>query len=150
MGVPAAPATTDPSVLALGRALEERVAGLWWLLLHESDSELSRTAAGVLAALATAGPLRVTELAEHEKVSQPTMSTILDRLERDGRVSRRPDPADGRARRIEITAPGRRLLELRASRRAEALGARLADLSRAERASLAAALPALDAVLRSA
>jgi len=126
------------------------VAGLWWVLLHESDSELSRTAASVLRALATEGPLRVTELAEHEKVSQPTMTTIIDRLERDGRVRRRPDPADGRARRIEITAQGRRLLERRACRRAEALGARLADLSPADRDALTAALPALDALLRPA
>jgi DNA-binding MarR family transcriptional regulator len=38
-----------------------------------------------------------------------TMTTVLDRLERDGFVQRRPDPADRRVRIPEITDAGRDL-----------------------------------------
>jgi len=141
------PKPTNTRSLALGAEIEQRAAKLWWMLLRESASDLSRTAAGALAALATDGPQRVTELAEHERVTQPTMTCILDRLERDGLVERHADPRDGRARRIEITDRGRALLVARADRRAEVLGWRVQRLSAAERQVLAAALPVLDALL---
>jgi DNA-binding MarR family transcriptional regulator len=144
-----AAAGTTPT-LDLAAALEQTVGRVWWALRLESGSDLSRTAAGALAALATHGPQRVTELAEHEMVTQPTMTCILDRLERDGRVERRPDPADGRARRVEITDAGRALLQERAHRRAEALGTRLDRLSATDRAALDAAVPALRALLEDA
>src|SRR5579863_2852687 len=61
-------------------------------------------------------------LAEHEGVSQArlaeltqvepmTMVRILDRMEADGLLERRPDPADRRARRLYLTAKVRPLLE---------------------------------------
>ena len=36
-------------------------------------------------------------------VEQATMANTLTRMERDGLISRRPDPADGRARIVELT-----------------------------------------------
>lgn len=140
-------APRSSACVALGAELEQRVAALWWVLLRESDGELSRTAAAVLAVLAADGPRRVTELAERELVSQPTMTCILDRLERDGLVERHADPRDGRAKRIEVTERGRLLLARRAQRRAEVLGRRVDRLPRAEREAVIAALPALDALL---
>lgn len=41
----------------------------------------------------------------------PDVSRLVDRLEHAGFVRRRPDPGDGRATRVELTAEGRRLLE---------------------------------------
>ena len=42
---------------------------------------------------ADTGPRRITDLAEAEAVAQPTITTLVGRLERDGLVRRAPDPA---------------------------------------------------------
>jgi DNA-binding MarR family transcriptional regulator len=54
---------------------------------------------------------RAADLARRAGVSRPTMTRLLDGLARDGLVVRRADPDDGRARRIELTAAGRHLLQ---------------------------------------
>lgn len=51
---------------------------------------------------------RLAELTEIEPMS---MVRILDRMERDGWIERRPDPADRRARRLYLTRRARPLLE---------------------------------------
>lgn len=44
-------------------------------------------------------------------VEQATMAATLARMERDGLIERRPDQADARARRIQLTAQARALQE---------------------------------------
>lgn len=44
-------------------------------------------------------------------LDKTTLTTVLDKLERDGLVQRRPDPQDRRVRIPEITDAGRRLQE---------------------------------------
>ncbi len=44
-------------------------------------------------------------------VEQATMAATLSRMERDGLIERRPDQADARARRIQLTARARALQE---------------------------------------
>jgi len=44
-------------------------------------------------------------------VEQATMAATLARMERDGLIERRPDQADARARRIQLTARARALQE---------------------------------------
>ncbi|MBD2842966.1 MarR family winged helix-turn-helix transcriptional regulator [Erythrobacter rubeus] len=46
------------------------------------------------------------QLASAFQVSRPTMTNTLARLERRGLVEIAPDPADGRAKRVSITASG--------------------------------------------
>jgi DNA-binding MarR family transcriptional regulator len=137
----AAPPLTDA---ALGDALEARLARLWSSVLRTSSRELSRTATSVLARLRDDGPQRVGDLAAAEAVAQPTMTTLLGRLERQGLVARHPDPGDGRAVRVALTDAGAATLRRLGRERAEALRARLAVLDEEERAVLAAALPVLD------
>jgi DNA-binding MarR family transcriptional regulator len=132
---------------SLAAGLEERVSRLWWLISRDAPTVLSRSAGATLARLREDGPQRVSELAHGEAVSQPSMTALVQRLERDAYVTRRTDPADARAAIIEITAAGRHALEARAGLRAEALGTRLAQLTQKQRAKLEAALPALDALL---
>ncbi|WP_316316007.1 MarR family winged helix-turn-helix transcriptional regulator, partial [Clavibacter michiganensis] len=45
-----------------------------------------------LAALNELGPTRVSDLAEWQRVSQPTMTTLVRRMEAEGLVERAPDP----------------------------------------------------------
>ena len=61
----------------------------------------------VLAALAVRENWTVGELADVCLAKQPTISKMLDRLENQGFVTRRPDPADARRVQVTLTAPGR-------------------------------------------
>jgi DNA-binding MarR family transcriptional regulator len=132
----------------LAVALETRIAAVFRLLLRRSYRELSRTATSVLATLRDTGPRRITDLAATEAVAQPTMTTLVVRLERDGLVERASDPADGRAVLVTITAEGLATLRRYSDARAEVLVARLEALDAADREALAAALPALDRLAR--
>lgn len=51
------------------------------------------------------------ELARAFQVTKQTMTSTLARLARAGLVSIRPDPADGRAKRVAITPRGREVRE---------------------------------------
>ena len=62
---------------------------MWRTLGRRGKREMSRTAASVLATLRDTGPRRITELAEAEAVAQPTITTLVGRLERDGLVRAR-------------------------------------------------------------
>src|SRR3954452_9505827 len=90
----------------LASELDARLIALWRTVGRFGRQDLSRTAASVLAALRDGGPQRATALAIAESVAQPSMTTLLSRLERAGLVARRPDPADSRAVLVRITAEG--------------------------------------------
>ena len=63
--------------------------------------------------LVTAGrgePKSQLALAQHLGVDRTAMTYLLDDLEQEGLVERRPDPTDRRARRVLITESGRALL----------------------------------------
>ena len=45
------------------------------------------------------------DLARFARTEQPPMAQMLARMERDGLIERKPDPADGRSRRITLTDP---------------------------------------------
>ena len=131
----------------LADELDHRLTALWHILGRRGKRELSRTAASVLATLRDTGPRRITELAEREAVAQPTVTTLVGRLERDGFVERRPDPNDARAVLVHLTPQGlARLDEMRAAREA-LLQTRLDALTAHEREVLAAALPVLDKLM---
>lgn len=130
--------------------LDARLIALWKTIGRVQRHELSRTAASLLATLRDGGPQRVTALADAEAVAQPTMTTLVGRLERAGLVERRPDPADARAVLVTITAEGlERLLAIREAR-AAVLDERLAVLEPEEREALAAAIPVLDKLIEGA
>ena len=53
-------------------------------------------------------PTRMSELAEHKNCDPSSITSLVQRLERDGFVLRETDATDGRARVIKITAAGKR------------------------------------------
>jgi len=61
------------------------------------------------------GPLTMTELGQRLMVSGGNMTGLTDRLEREGLVERRNDPADRRVQRISLTPRGRALFTEMAS-----------------------------------
>jgi DNA-binding MarR family transcriptional regulator len=131
----------------LGAELDARLLAIYWMVGRRAPRDMSRSAASVLGTLRDTGPRRITELAGVEAVAQPTMTTLVGRLERDGLVTRQADPADARAVRVAITDEGRERLARMRAQRAALLDADLANLSAEERAALEAALPALDRLI---
>ena len=109
---------------------------------------LSRAAASSLARLDDHGPERITALAEREAVSQPAMTARVRRLENAGLVTRHADAEDARATRISITEQGRATLHERLAQYDTLIGEALDRLSDDDRASIAAALPALENFVR--
>jgi DNA-binding MarR family transcriptional regulator len=124
--------------------LEPALVRLAHVLQREGGRGLSRTAASVLARLRDAGPQRVTALAGHESVAQPSMTALVARLERQGLVERRGDEADRRAVRVALTPLGRDVLRQRHAERVRALARRLGALDGKELAALVAAAPVLE------
>lgn len=125
-------------------ALEQSVSRLAHVLLRESAPGLSRSAASVLARLRATGPQRVTDLAAWESVSQPSMTTLVNRLAEQGLAERSADATDRRAVLVAITDEGRARLAARQRARAEALEFRMTILDAEERALLTAAAPLLE------
>lgn len=85
-------------------------------------SNISPSYGSILLPLYEEDGLRMGELARRARLSKQTMTEMIRRLERDGLVERRPDPADGRASLICLTARSRRFKPTAA--------ATLADLDR--------------------
>jgi DNA-binding MarR family transcriptional regulator len=56
------------------------------------------------------GGTRLTVLAERAQVAKQTATALVDKLERAGYVVRVPDPADGRARLVRLTARAEEVL----------------------------------------
>lgn len=103
-----------------------------------------------LSALATLdkhGPLRSGELAQREAVTAPTMTRVLAALVDRGLIVRTPDPSDARSVLVSLSPQGSAVLSRIRSERTALLGARLARLDPQQRAALAAALPALEALV---
>lgn len=68
---------------------------------------LSFSARALLATLADDGGTRLTKLAVSGGITQPAMTQLVGRLERDGLVVRLIDPDDGRGTLVDITDEGR-------------------------------------------
>ncbi|MGP3967462.1 MarR family winged helix-turn-helix transcriptional regulator [Streptomyces sp. 6N223] len=105
--------------------------------------KLPFTTLSVLDTLAFRGPMRLSELTRTEQISQPGITQLVTRLEREGLVERRPDPSDGRAVLVHITEAGREIGRSRHDDRTRHLRPLLARLTPEERRALADALPAL-------
>jgi len=126
--------------LELAAELDRLITLSWWRLLREVSTDLGRTSSSVLKQLREAGPQRVTVLAANEAVAQPTMSALVQRLERRGLVTRGQDPADARACLIRITASGLDVLQARQRDRVAWYAEQLAHLGAAEQRTVMEAL----------
>ncbi len=98
--------------------LSERVYGR---LAEQGFPEIRRAHGGVLRHIRPEGS-RLTELAQAAGMAKQSMAYLVEDLARLGHVETLPDPEDGRARRVRLTAKGQGLMEtmLGLSREAEA------------------------------
>jgi len=130
-----------PDDVAIATGFARLYEGLRRLIPRDG---LSLTAASVLRRLDQSGPQRLCDLHAPEGVTQPGMTQLVTRLERDGLAKRGGDPADGRVVVVRITDAGRVAIERRRAGNAEALSERLGDLAAADRTAILAALPAME------
>lgn len=125
-------------------AAMDRLA-MW--LRRQAPNQVSSSTITTLDTLLARGPLRICQLAELEAISQPGMTTLVNRLEAAGQAERVPDPTDRRATLVRITDLGRTVLAQRHAARTAALQAELLRLDPADRAAMAAAVPAVQRLI---
>jgi len=79
-------------------------------------------------------------------VRRPTITRLVDGLERRGLVRRVSHAGDGRVQRVEATAAGRRLLQRGRARRVERLRGGIAHLAEEDQQVLARAAELMEAL----
>src|SRR6478752_697960 len=121
---------TEPQVTELAGELQATLSKLFSVLRRtdtnrsgaEPGADLTLAQLSILLTLLDQGPMRMTELAAHERVRTPTTTVAIRRLEKLGLVKRSRDPSDLRAVLVEITPQGH-------AQHAESLAARRASLA---------------------
>jgi DNA-binding MarR family transcriptional regulator len=73
---------------------------------HGQGETLDTGSFWLLKSLATSGPQRVTDLAICAGLDASTVSRHVAQLHSAGLIERTPDPADGRAQRVELSTAG--------------------------------------------
>lgn len=89
-------------------------------------------------------PMRMVDLAERMHVVPRTVTTLVDALEEDALVERRPDPNDRRSTLVHLTERGRERLEQMLEARRTAAGELLSALTDDEQLQMRTLLAKLD------
>ena len=113
--------------------------------VRQSDTEtgLSPSRLSALSVIVFAGPLRLGKLANIEQVKPPSMTKLVEQLEKSGFAVRKKDPADERAWLIEATQKGTDLLLAAKQKRIETLTTHLSTLDEAGQKTVADAVALL-------
>jgi DNA-binding MarR family transcriptional regulator len=90
-----------------------------------------------LRVLARHGGMRLSALSDHLRIAARSATEVADALEARGLVERRPDPGDRRATLVELTGPGRSVLDAIRAVSGTAAERAFDRLSQADRAHLA-------------
>jgi DNA-binding MarR family transcriptional regulator len=104
-----------------------------------AEHDLSLTQLRVLGILRDRR-IRMSELADHLGLDKSTISGLVDRAEKRGLVRRAPNPADGRAVDVFLTAAGTEFAGRGAAQLAQALSPMTGKLTRAQARQLTALL----------
>jgi MarR family 2-MHQ and catechol resistance regulon transcriptional repressor len=89
-----------------------------------------------LEALLHKGPLTITEIQARVLLASGSMTAAVDRLERKGLVTRRATPSDRRAKVLELTKEGKRVVKGAFRRHAVELETAMAVLNGTEKRQL--------------
>jgi DNA-binding MarR family transcriptional regulator len=119
--------------------LAEAFRGVARQLRHQAQRALAPwdvtpSEARALGVLSRHGPVRLGALSEHLRIAARSATEVVDALEKDGLVERRPDPCDRRATLVSLTVRGAQVAAgVRSARDAETekIFARLDDADRA-------------------
>ena len=86
----------------------------WRSLLDEHLRRIEQSSARMeaMAAILASPPLSAqVDIAKRLRIEGPTLTRMLDTLEKDGLVERLPDPADRRTKKLRLTPEGEEALE---------------------------------------
>ncbi|AQA04594.1 MarR family transcriptional regulator [Mycobacterium sp. MS1601] len=139
-----------PDTTGLGADLLSVVARLNRFATQRTQLPLPWAQARLLSTIEDRGEARISDLAELDHCSQPTMTTQVRRLEDAGLVTRTPDPGDARAVLIRITETGIEVLARARVDRAAVIDPLLEQLTDAERSALSTAVDVMRQMLRTA
>lgn len=114
------------------------------------ESRLTGPRLSALSVVVFGGPVTLTQLAAAEQVRPPTITRLVQALERGGYVRRRADPGDARVARVAATPKGIRVMREGRERRVRMLAGLLAQLPPGEWKAVREAVSALEAVVRGA
>lgn len=124
------PETTEEAVLRLMMALGRRFRQ------RQSGDPVDPAQASLLYTLKCHGAMRLGDIAESMRLDASTVSRHVQQLGDDGFLQREPDPEDGRARIIDISAEGRAALKSTFDRRRAHVSEALTDWADADRDQL--------------
>lgn len=141
------PASTKAS---LGVELLGVVAKLNRLATQRTRLPLPWAQGRLLSTIEDQGAARISDLANLDHCSQPTMTMQVRRLEDAGLVTRSPDPDDARAVLIRITPKGVQTLARARADRAAVVDPAIARLDPEDRQTLAAAVRVMQRLLDNA
>ena len=146
MTLPISPTTAD--ITALAEGLRPALLRLTRQLRKESQRfGMSPLDAMLLGLVKHREGIGVSELADLEQMSRPTMSSHVKRLEQAGWIARQaPDSEDKRRVGLVITPAGRRAVEAVRRQRNDWLAGRLAGLTPEAREILHAAIGPLSQI----
>lgn len=111
---------------------------------HDAASGLSAARLSALSVIVYGGPMTIGELARAERVSMPTVSRLIQGMERDGLVAREADTGDRRVVRLRATEHGEDILREARCRRIESLARRIEALPADDLSTLQRAAEVLD------
>ncbi|MGQ0649749.1 MAG: MarR family winged helix-turn-helix transcriptional regulator [Gemmatimonadaceae bacterium] len=114
---------------------------------EDASSGLTGPRASALSVIVFAGPLSLGDLAGAEQVKPPTMTRLVDALERQKLIVREASPSDARVIMVRATAKGITLLQQGRARRIARLQVALQELPRAELEVLGDAAGVLERVV---
>ena len=109
---------------------------------HWRAVDLTFTQLRALSVLSRRQPLRMSDLADELQISLASASALVDRMARNGLVSRHSDPDDRRTVLVDLSSRGRHLIERLERGSAEHFGRLIEQMTSEERAALATALRA--------
>ena len=126
--MPAALRQAPPTTIA-DRLHSAAIHVLRRLRVEDKAIGLSGPRASALSVIVFRGPVTMSGLAEAVQVRPPTITRLVEGLERRGLVRRVSDARDGRVQLVEATAAGRRLLNRGRARRVARLAQGVAQLT---------------------
>ena len=134
----------DPELAARLRLLVNRLARR---LRAQALGDLSPSLTSALVSIERQAPITLGQLAACERVTPPSVTRMVVKLERLGLVLREADPADRRVSRVSLTAEGRRMVQRSRTRKTAFLAKQLRKLEESELAVVREALPLLERLL---
>lgn len=115
---------------------------------HTAPGEIGPSQRMALFVLQQEGPMAMTALAKQLHIFKQQLTAIVDKLEKEGLISRMPDKHDRRIINVSISSKGEALLKLQFEQMKEAVKAKLSALPEKELEKLDKALGDIAEVLK--